>query len=331
MNSGLTPVTEISTDRVPPAQRIELWESFTASELVGLRCSDFSSHGLEARARIFDLGTVRLMEMYGNEHVVERTRPMVRAHPKESIFACLLLEGEGFFYQSGQCIPVSAGDVIAFLADVPYLYGWTRESRQIIVETDPARLLGSRSATSLQSPLKLDSRLRSARLLAATLHATAVKFVDHPLAEEAPQIAVQTRSLLEAMLALPARCQQATDTAAWQLLRAEIFIAEHLADSSLTAPSIARALNMSVRYLHRLFALRKTTVSEWIWSQRLARAHDELGSAYARSVHVADVAFRWGFTNQGHFGRRFKQHYGVTPTQHRKSALVKPVKREDRA
>jgi AraC-like DNA-binding protein len=321
-NSGLVPITEISTERVPRARRVELWESYNASSLVGIRCSDFSKRGLRARARNFDLGAVRIMEMRANEHVVERTGPMVHAHPKNSIFICLLLEGEGFFFQSGKCIPVVPGDVIALFSDIPHLYGWTRESRQVIVEMDSSRLPDCSPADRLQSPLKLDSRLRSARFLASALRSTAVPFVDHPSAAEAPQVAKRARSLLETMLGFPACYREGTDTAAWQLLRAEMLIAEHLADPDLTALSVAHALRISVRHLNRLFATRKTTVSDWIWSQRLARAREDLGSAYGRSVPVAEVAFRWGFVNQGHFARRFKEQYGVTPTQHRQQPLV---------
>lgn len=270
-------------------------------------------------ARCFDLGAVRITEMRGNEHVVERTGPLVRSHPKNVLFACLLLEGEGFFYQSRQCIPVRSGDILAFFSDIPYLYGWVRESRQLIVETDLDRLPGRRSLSRLQSPLKLDSRFQSARLLGSALRSTAGAFLAHPYAEDAPRIAARAHCLFEALLAPAETRRETTDTALWQLMRAEIFIAEHLADPGLAAPAIARALQMSVRHLNRLFATRQSTVSEWIWSQRLARAHDDLGCGRCHSV--AEVAFRWGFVNQGHFARRFKERYGVTPTEHRRRPL----------
>src|SRR6185295_1803009 len=96
MNKPLVPMTEVSTDQVPPDQRVAFWESYNASALIGLRCSAFAAQGLRARARSFDLDTVRITEICGNEHVVERAAPMLRTHPKDSIFACLLLEGEGF-------------------------------------------------------------------------------------------------------------------------------------------------------------------------------------------------------------------------------------------
>src|SRR6185312_4561630 len=147
------------------------------------------------RARCFDLGTVRITDIHGNEHVIERTVPMLHTCPKDSIFACLLLEGEGFFYQAGQCIRVHAGDVFAYSTDIPYLYGFTRDSRQLIVETDASRLLGGSSAHRPQAPVKLDSRLHSGRLLASALRSTAADFVESPSVEEAGRVAAQARCL----------------------------------------------------------------------------------------------------------------------------------------
>jgi hypothetical protein len=69
--------------------------------------------GLRARERNFDLGSVRLADIAGNEHVVERTLPIMRRHPKDSIFACMLLQGEAFFYQAGRCVKMLYGNVPA--------------------------------------------------------------------------------------------------------------------------------------------------------------------------------------------------------------------------
>ena len=60
---------------------------------------------------------------------------MIRRHPKDSIFACLLLQGEAFFYQSGSCIRVNEGDLIVYGTTMPYLHGFTRDMRQLLDES----------------------------------------------------------------------------------------------------------------------------------------------------------------------------------------------------
>jgi hypothetical protein len=181
MGSTWVPVIEALTDAVPPAQRLEYWESHNASELVGLRCTSYAPDGLRARERNFDLGSVRLADIAGNEHVVERTLPIMRRHPKDSIFACMLLQGEAFFYQAGRCVPVHEGDLIVYGTTLPYLYGFTREMRQILVDVDAAQLLRGGRLQRPTAPIHIDAGLRAGRLLLAALRRSVVDFVERPL------------------------------------------------------------------------------------------------------------------------------------------------------
>lgn len=119
----LVPSKEGATEFAPIRERLRYWESYTRSELIGLRCSTYAEEGLNARQRNFDLGALRIADIVGNEHVVERTMPIVRRHPKHSLFACMLLEGAAFFYQSGHCTLVHSGDLIIYSTEKPYLYG----------------------------------------------------------------------------------------------------------------------------------------------------------------------------------------------------------------
>jgi AraC-like DNA-binding protein len=323
MSKSLVRPAEVSTNEVSPDQRVAFWESYNESVLVGLRCSSFAPEGLTARGRIFDLKTVRIADLRGNEHVVERSTPMVRSHPKNSVFACLLLEGEGFVFQSGQCLPIHPGDLVAYSSDVPYLHGLTRDSRHIVVDVETNELLEPAAADRLRSPLKVDARLPSGRLLASTLRATVVDFIDSPQVAEAEGVAAKCRLLVRALLAPADRRFNGDhpDAVLWKLLRAETFIAEHLSDPNLSAAMIARHMNISVRHLSRLFSSRQTSVTEWIWHQRLERAQQNLISPHSGSTSIGEVAFRWAFANQAHFSRRFKGRFGLTPTEYRRRYL----------
>jgi AraC-like DNA-binding protein len=320
MNNSLLRAAEVSTNEVAPDQRVAFWESYNASELVGLRCSSFAPEGLAARGRSFNLGTVRIVDVRGNQHVVERSSSIVRSHPKNSVFACMLLEGEGFVFQAGHCIPLHPGDLVAYSADVPYLHGFTRDSRHIVVDVEAGQLLDSGAADAVRAPVLVDARLPSGRLLTSTLRSTTVGFVDHPFLKDAESVAAKCRLLVRALLA-PADSRfggDHPDAVLWKLLRAETFITEHLANPNLSATTIARHLNVSVRHLRRIFATRHRSVTEWIWTQRLDRAQENLIARSARSHSIGEVALRWAFANQAHFSRRFKAHYGVTPSEYRR-------------
>ena len=316
MNATWVPVIEASTDAVPPAQRVDYWEAHNASELIGLRCSSYAPSGLRARERNFDLGSLRLADIAANEHVVERTLPIMRRHPKDSIFACMLLQGEAFFYQAGRCVPVHEGDLIVYGTTMPYLYGFTREMRQILVDIDAPQLLrgGIQRPTT---PIHVDSGLRAGRLLLGALRSSLVEFVERPLAGDAEQVASRVRMLLETLLAPPGAPARRDESAALRLMRAEAFIAEHLADPDLDAERVARHVAISLRHLNRVFEKHDCTVTHWIWRQRLDRAHHRLADPAQGTIGVGDIALQCGFATQAHFARQFRSVYGMTPSLHR--------------
>ncbi len=321
MDEVLTSISEVSTEQVAAHDRLAFWEAHNASALIGLRCSTFAPGGLNASERTFDLGSVRITEICGNEHVVERSPEMLRTYPKDSVFASVLLQGSAFFFQAGQCINASVGDVLVYSTDVPYLHGFAADMRLLVVEADvgDAGGTGAVGQPRPRSPIKVDTRLRSGRLLAGALTSTAVSFVQRPLAADVPRVAARTRSLLQALRSPDSRFEL-TDSAYWQLLRAEAYIAEHLQDPGLDADAVATMLGRSVRQLNRLFEARQNSVSQWIWQQRLTRAREDLASMELRSSSVSDIAHRWGFASHAHFTRAFKARYGLVPTAHRRGA-----------
>ncbi|MFF2130250.1 helix-turn-helix domain-containing protein [Streptomyces olivochromogenes] len=85
-----------------------------------------------------------------------------------------------------------------------------------------------------------------------------------------------------------------------------------LRDPGLTPATIAGALNVSIRTLHRAFADDGETVMAYVRRRRLEGARRELdrpGSPYT----VAEVAARWQFADPSHFRRAHRGTYGQSP------------------
>ncbi|MFD5082742.1 helix-turn-helix domain-containing protein [Kitasatospora sp. NPDC058406] len=104
-------------------------------------------------------------------------------------------------------------------------------------------------------------------------------------------------------------------------------IDRRLTDPDLSPAALARALNISVRTLHRAFATaaadrsgirggtavgRAETVAGYIRGRRLEQARSALSARVGRPS-VAEVAARWQFADSSHFIRAFKRRYGQTP------------------
>ena len=95
-----------------------------------------------------------------------------------------------------------------------------------------------------------------------------------------------------------------------------------LGDPGLTPQAVAQAGFVSVRQLHRFFGREGLTFGQWVREQRLRRCRADLADQRLSHLTIAEIATRWGFRSPAHFTRAFRARYGVTPTEHRRTALA---------
>lgn len=110
---------------------------------------------------------------------------------------------------------------------------------------------------------------------------------------------------------LQSREQDRTEFRASVRRAIESYIAENLADPSLSPETIAARFRLSRRTLYALFEDSPDSVSGTIRSLRLDRTARDLARPGRSSV--LDVALRWGFNDPAHFSRLFKRRFGVSP------------------
>ncbi len=90
-------------------------------------------------------------------------------------------------------------------------------------------------------------------------------------------------------------------------------IEDHLADEDFGVEELSKKLFMSRRQLQRkIRALADQTPRELINSIRLERARQMLEQ---RAGTVSDVAYAVGFTNLSYFSKRYREEFGVSPSE----------------
>jgi len=115
----------------------------------------------------------------------------------------------------------------------------------------------------------------------------------------------------------------AADASALRRLPAEslfaqitVYIRLHIGEVDLSPARIAAAHNISLRYLHTLFAARESGVRAWLIRERLEGARRDLARAPG-PTSIAATGRAWGFSDPGHFARRFRAAYGMSPGEWR--------------
>ncbi|MCJ2055239.1 helix-turn-helix domain-containing protein [Methylobacterium sp. J-048] len=99
--------------------------------------------------------------------------------------------------------------------------------------------------------------------------------------------------------------------------RAKAYIEAHLGDPNLDPPQLSAAIGVSVHQLQELFHERGQHVSDWIWQRRLEVAADRLADPACAHMPLGTLAGGCGFSNRSHFSRRFKDRFGLAPSEFR--------------
>ena len=94
-------------------------------------------------------------------------------------------------------------------------------------------------------------------------------------------------------------------------------IEREIANPELSVGFIAKRLGVTPRHLHRLYASEAQTLSRTILGTRLDHCLRELIAPQRSAQTINDVALSWGFNDQAHFSRQFRQRFGVTAREAR--------------
>jgi AraC-like DNA-binding protein len=219
-----------------------------------------------------------------------------------------------------------AGDV--FIGNQPRT-DWTGTSRncRVQVVTLPVSLLAEAAGASQDGP-HAPWEFQGWEPVAGgvDLWRRAARFVDDLLAGpgSASPLLIQAAGRLLISTALtvfpntavtPATAGDSRDARPATLRRAVAFIHEH-AREDITIADIAAGARVTARALQLTFRRHlDITPMEYLRRVRLESAHRELQAADPAAETVTAVAYRWGFASPSRFTARYRDTYGILPSQ----------------
>jgi AraC-like DNA-binding protein len=101
------------------------------------------------------------------------------------------------------------------------------------------------------------------------------------------------------------------------ILRIKDYIDRRLSDTDLGPNEIAAAVNISTRYLHKLFQDERRSVSQYVKDQRLEQSRRDLLDPRLANRSISAIAFGCGFGDLSGFNRAFKDAFGISPREMR--------------
>jgi AraC-like DNA-binding protein len=317
MNSSQDGFSYGSTETVAPDERLSYWDHYNAAALVGLHTRTWGPLALAASQTNATLATMRVAEIVGNQHAVERSAQLVRNFPKDAVFACHLVHGHAEFEQDGVRHVVGPLETMIYDTRRPFSLCFPGDMHELLIDIPVDEISERWGIDASALPIKAAPSGGISAAIGAELRRALKGYLHEPNAEMGSWLSARTDVLLRAM-AQAAVAGVSPDSSLFHVLSAKTFIAQHLGDADLRPLAVARYVGVSVRHLNRLFAQEGTALSEYIWDQRLQMARRDLASVPMRNVSIGDIAFRWGFSSQAHFSRAISARYGAAPSMLRR-------------
>lgn len=298
-----------------PAQRARNWSEQLQDTMLALSVTSLCAERYEAEMTKASIGIVDVSLVKASSQKLCRTREGVSRSREQNVFLVQMRAGTMCFRQYGREAHLGPGDCVVMDGGAPYDFVCPQDSSAFVAHMPTHWLRNWLEAPEDVAGKRLDPSSGWTKALSAVTAMLDPGSVS--TLTVAPQLVAENLATLLSLAAgPPAAC--ATPHRRKLLRLALERMRERLDESGLTASVVAADLKLSRRYLHRLFADEGTTFAGELMSFRLQLAERLLSDPQRRHTSITEIAQRCGFTDSGHFARRFRRHTGATPSDFRR-------------
>jgi AraC-like DNA-binding protein len=306
----------LDTSDLPPGRRTDAIAEVIEFSGVPARVTyNTPDDEVQARFEYFTMGESHILSSHASAQGLVTTRAMLKNADADVLIAAMNLTGTAHHsHAAGRLL--RAGDIFAVRLWEPYEYfRSTGEIAAFHIPLDRLRLPRDYVA-------RAGARLLASPLAAQLRRHLQILFRDAGAISRGPAAAMvgqATTDLVRATI-LAAVDDEPFRPGSMQPSAVTViksFIAQNLADPDLGAEQLARAMFVSVRQVYKFWETEPCPLGQWITQCRLEAARDELTSPRGRDRTTASIARHWGFADATHFGRRFRQAYGMSPREWR--------------
>lgn len=274
---------------------------------------------LSARMDVWNLGAASLFRSESTGMSLTRTARHVRSASMPVLAIALQEKGVGRHEQRDEQRVVPRGELHVVDLTSAYDFSWTGLGASQCMYV-PMERLGLPVETVREAVTKPQ---RSVLYPLMTMHIrelfrSADQLVEDAAAELLGEASIELARAFVTSLA-HANPNTPVPRSALVMTAVRRYIREHLHDPTLGPDRIAHTHNISLRQLYKICAENQFRIEQWIITQRLESAREELARPDNADVSIATIAHRVGFVDSGHFSRRFREAYGLSPTRWRRS------------
>lgn len=317
--AALATIDLLSTAQVPPAQRVAFWKDIFAvgNQSLQIETPAESFHGILTR---LSAGALEIASVKSTPLLTYRPPSETKNFTLQVVHA-----GHCRLQHAGVDCLARTGDLIVVDASKPYELAFSRPLQGLVVSLPWERFGGHAKELEALAGRPLNLNTGPAAVLSSFIRTTWSQLVERSVADggtggeckDWPLSASDTIwQLLTSALQGERPTQSMHDRAEELRRRAAALVNERLAEPGFSSSAIADELDVSARYLQRVFAEAGTTPAQFLLACRLDAAAERLRHG-GRHASITDVALECGFNDLSYFSRSFRRRFGVSARNYR--------------
>jgi AraC-like DNA-binding protein len=314
----------VTTSGLRAAEGEALWHYAMGEIFVPVTIDRVTKGSVGGSIRSDSIGRMMVAEVTATGQHIQRTENHISKADNEYFQIALVAGGVGRVTQDERQAELRAGDLVAYETIRPFewhfddawdVWVFSLPVGAVRLSENERRLLtarrfdGSAGITGVVSRFLLDLGRNS----------------QHLRTEQSEQVLAQASDLVVTLLSGSIDGGDAVRGCVQRslILRIKDYIDQRISDPALGPREIASAVNISTRYLHKLFEDERNTVSLYVKELRLERSRRDLLDPRLADRSISAIAFGCGFGDLSGFNRAFKGAYGITPSEMRSATIEK--------
>ncbi|MBD3788072.1 MAG: helix-turn-helix domain-containing protein, partial [Sphingomonadales bacterium] len=296
-----------ATDPVPAPERAAYWNSVIAEAYFPLRLTFRDAAQFRGRLSMRQVGAVSLSRLETDALAYERGPGQIARQGEEEFLITIPRLAPVEFTQLGREVSCAPGAFLVERGNEPYRFSYGAPNALGLLKVSRALL-----AERIRQPDRFCAQQFDARGGVGALFVTMARAAldEDVTAGAADLVGRQLVELLALALSEQAETEGLSAVRAAHLRRADAVIRRDLLNPALGPERVARACGISKRYLHEIFAEDGRSVAREIREARLRGAREAV--AAPGDLSLAEIAYRFCFSDQAQFSRLFKQAFGMT-------------------
>jgi AraC-like DNA-binding protein len=311
--------TILGTEGLEPADREAFWRHLMADTFVPVSIRDAARDEVRGFVKSNWIGRLMVANVQSTGQRHQRSERHIGQSDNQFFQVAIVANGVGRLSQDGRQAELHSGDCAVYETTRPFewyfesdwsVWVFSMPSTSVLLTEDERRDLTARSLdgkaglTGVMCRFLLDLARNSDQLSAGQS--------EHVLTHASDLVLTLLSSRVDRDDVRRANHRSL-------LLRIKDYINRRLSDPALTPAEIACAVNISTRYLYKVFEAENRSLSQYIRGLRLERSRRDLLDPRLAHRPVSAIAFSCGFGDVSGFNRAFKGAYGINPSELRRA------------